>query len=69
MIFEGVLLNVAIGGGVTVTIILQLDIHPFLVTWSVNVYVIDAHTVFAITVTEAPVVEPLIVPAPVMVHE
>ena len=33
------------------------------------VKVVEAHTVFAITVTVAPVVEPLMVPEPVIDHE
>ena len=64
MILAGVVLKVAATGGLTLTILVKLKAHPSLVPLSVRVNVVDVHIVFAITVTVAPVPEPLIVPAP-----
>ena len=48
---------------------MHVVVQLFLAARSVSVKVETAQTVFAITVTVAPVVDPLIVPLPVIDHE
>jgi hypothetical protein len=57
---------VQVGCGVTVTVLVQVATHPLLVTVAVSVNEPDAP---AVTLTEVPVVEPMMVPFPEMIQE
>jgi hypothetical protein len=58
-------LIVAVGFALTVTVCVQILEHPFLFTLSLSVKEPDAP---AVTFTVDPVVEPMIVPLPLIVH-